>query len=116
MDITSDVYKQGIEGVIQTLASTKGYMWVATPGNSREQQINAGRSYIRLNLQATKLGLHIHPVSQSLQEFDEMKSIYKKVHDIVGVSEPGRVQMLTRSGYGADVEARPRWPLANCIS
>ena len=116
MDMTSDVYKQGIEGVVETLASTKGYMWVTTQGNSRMEQIEAGRNYLRLNLQATKLGLHMHPVSQGLQEYGEMKTIYKNIHDIVGVSEPGRVQMLTRLGYGADIEASPRWPVTNCIS
>jgi hypothetical protein len=35
---------------------------------------------------------------------------------MVGASKVGRVQMLTRLGYGSDIEASPRWPLANCIS
>jgi hypothetical protein len=116
MDMTSNVYTQGIEDAIQTLASTKGYMWIKTQGNSRIEQINAGRNYLRLNLQATKLGLHMHPVSQGLQEYEEMQTIYKNIHDMVGASKVGRVQMLTRLGYGSDIEASPRWPLANCIS
>ena len=58
------------------------------------KQIEVGRNYLRLNLPATKLGLKMHPVIQGLQEYGEMKTIYKNIHDIVGISDLGRVQMF----------------------
>ena len=54
--MTSNVYTQEIEDVIQTLSYIKGHVWIKTQGNNRIEQINAGRSYLRVNLQATKLG------------------------------------------------------------
>jgi hypothetical protein len=57
-------------------------------------------------LKATQLGLGIHPWSQSLQEYDEMKDLFREVHDLIGKGQ--RVQMLYRIGYGPDVDPTPR--------
>ncbi len=50
------------------LAATPAHVWLTTPGNSREEQLEAGRAWLRLNLAATAAGLGLHPVSQALQE------------------------------------------------
>ncbi|MGX9460480.1 Acg family FMN-binding oxidoreductase [Shewanella sp. A14] len=115
MDMTSSTYQQGIQDVISTLSSTKGYMWITTKDNNRKSQIDAGRNYIRANLAATALGLRMHPVSQGLQEYAEMQNTYENIHDIVGTTSSERVQMLTRLGYGEDIKASPRWPIEQCI-
>jgi hypothetical protein len=98
--------------------SAMGFVWITTTGNSRTQQIDAGRAYVRLQLKATELGLGMHPMSQALQEFAEMKPYYEKAHQLVlGKSAPRNagdttVQMFCRLGYTASPPPpTPRRPL-----
>jgi hypothetical protein len=95
-----------------------GFVWLTSAGNSRSQQIEAGRAYVRLQLKATELGVGVHPMSQALQEFAEMKPYYEKVHEfILGKSAPrnegdATVQMFCRLGYiASSPPATPRRPL-----
>lgn len=97
-----------------------GFVWLSTPGNSRSQQVNAGRAYVRLQLKATEMGLGVHPMSQALQEFTEMKPFYDKAHQLLlGQSAPqsvgdNTVQMFCRLGYTPEpAPATPRRDLAN---
>jgi hypothetical protein len=95
-----------------------GFVWLSTPGNSRSQQIEAGRSYVRLQLAATAIGLGVHPMSQALQEFAEMKPFYGHAHQLMlGKPAPQTpndetLQMFCRLGYTAGaVPATPRRPM-----
>jgi len=99
-------------------ASAMGFAWLATPGNSRSQQVEAGRAYVRLQLKATELGVAVHPMSQPLQEFAEMAPHYRKAHRMLLAKDAPRsstdptLQMLCRLGYPAQaVEPSPRRPL-----
>ncbi len=99
-----------------------GFVWV-TGSNTRVDQIAAGRAYVRLQLQATALGVGMHPMSQALQEFAEMAPHYERVHQLVlGRSVPRSradptVQMLCRIGYPMEeAPATPRRPLAQFLS
>lgn len=96
-----------------------GFAWLTTPGNSRSEQVAAGRAYVRMQLKATEVGLGVHPMSQALQEFAEMRPHYEAVHRmLVGQAPPAgahgaTVQMLCRLGTPAQaVHATPRRPLA----
>lgn len=55
-------------------------------------RISAEKAYVLLNLKTTALGLGLHTWSQSLQEYGEMKDLYREVHDQLG--EGRRIQML----------------------
>lgn len=99
-----------------------GFVWLISPGNSRSQQINAGRAYVRLQLKATQLGVGVHPMSQALQEFPEMQPHYDNVHQlVVGANAPRSlndptVQMFCRIGYTTNpAPATPRRALARFI-
>ncbi len=110
MDQTSQEFAIGVDIYREMLAATQAYAVVTTPGNSRADQIAAGRRWLRLNLSATGLGLALHPVSQALQEFPEMKPHYEAAHALL--AKPGEtVQMLGRLGYGPETPRTPRWPL-----
>ncbi|MBI2768202.1 MAG: twin-arginine translocation pathway signal protein [Burkholderiales bacterium] len=92
-----------------------GFIWLATPGNTRAHQLEAGRAYVRLQLKATELGLGLHPMSQALQEFPEMAAHYASVHQLlIGKPAPRSeadetVQMFCRIGYpAAEVLPSPR--------
>lgn len=103
-------FRQGVEMYRRMLNATPAYAVISTQGNSRQDQIDAGRRYLRLNLATTSLGLALHPVSQSLQEYPEMADHYATAHRLL--AGPGEtVQMLGRLGYGPRVSNTPRWPL-----
>ena len=98
-----------------------GFVWI-TGGNTRSDQIDAGRAYVRLQLQATALGVGMHPMSQALQEFAEMAAHYERVHQLVlgrpapRTPQDATVQMFCRIGYPKNAApATPRRPLAQFV-
>jgi hypothetical protein len=81
-------------------ASTTSYLWIVTEGNSRAQQIVAGRAYVRVNLAGTAAKLAMHPNEQALQEYPEVARQYQAIHTLLGTPAPRyTVQMLARVGY-----------------
>jgi nitroreductase len=79
--------------------ATPSYLWIITEGNSRQQQVEAGSAYVRVNLAGTGLGLSMHPNQQALQEFPEVAEQHAAIHALLGASSPGNtVQMLARLG------------------
>jgi hypothetical protein len=80
-----------------------GYLWMASTGNARAAQVGAGRAYVRAHLQATAAGVEMHPLSQALQEFAEMRGPREAVHRALGV-DAGRetLQMLSRVGFAIE--------------
>lgn len=91
--------------------SAMGYVWLCTAQNRRVDQLEAGQSYVRINLRATGRGIGMHPVSQALQEYPEMDALRAQIGRVLSVPEGSTLQMLARVGYGPSVKARPRWPL-----
>jgi hypothetical protein len=110
MDTNSTGFKQGLAIYNEMLMATPAYAVITSKGNTRQDQIDAGARWIRLNLQTTGMGLSLHPVSQALQEFPEMAEHYNMAHEML--AGPGEtVQMLGRLGYGPKTGRTPRWPL-----
>ena len=114
LDPDSQGFKEGVKMFREMMAATPAYAALTTPGNSRVDQIEAGRRWLRLNLATTALGLSLHPISQALQEYPEMAEHYTRVHKLL--AQPGHtVQMLGRLGYGPERNRSPRWPLETRI-
>jgi hypothetical protein len=109
-DPASTGFKAGIDMYRTMLAATPAYAVITSAGNSRGDQIEAGRRWLRLNLATTGLGLALHPVSQALQEFAEMAEINAATHELLA-ADGSTVQMLGRLGYGPATPRTPRWPL-----
>jgi hypothetical protein len=115
LDPTSTAYAEGFKIYEEMLMATPAYATIATLGNTRADQIEAGRKWLRLNLAATGAGIALHPISQALQEYPEMAAHFAKAHDLLG--RPGEtVQMLGRVGYGPKARPAPRWPLETKIA
>ncbi|MEM7528228.1 MAG: twin-arginine translocation pathway signal protein [Pseudomonadota bacterium] len=115
LDPTTSEFAQGKAMYKEMLRATPAYASITTEANSREDQIAAGRQWLRLNLTTTRYGLSLHPVSQALQEYPEMRPHYQRIHELVAM--PGQiVQMLGRLGYGPKTPQTPRWPLEAHIS
>ena len=110
-DPASRSYQIALDMIEEGAMASMGFVWVNTMGNDRAAQIEAGRAYLRIALQATADNIAMQPMSQALQEYSAMAPFYRVIHDRL-TSQPGeRVQMLARLGYARDVGPAPRWPL-----
>lgn len=114
-DMNSSAYQIGLDQSNETYGSVPALIWIKTPSNTRADQIEAGRQYVRANLRATQLGLAMHPMSQSLQEYEEVADSYRAVHALLGASGEERIQMLARVGYGPKIGPSPRWPVETFV-
>ena len=114
LDPQSSTFKQTEEMLVAQSNSAMAHIWLVTMENTRIDQLNAGRDWVRVNLATTQMGLGIHPHSQALQEWPEMKEHYDKCHALLAPNG-GTVQMLARLGYGEKVGLSPRWPLETKI-
>lgn len=118
----SPAFKQAMQIFDDYSNTAMGFVWLGTARNGRSDQVNAGRAYVRQQLQATALGVGLHPMSQALQEFPEMATHYAAVHrtllDVPGPRSPNEptLQMMCRVGYPATpAAATPRRPLAQFL-
>lgn len=109
-DPTSTAFQAGVDMYRKMLEATPAFAVITSAGNSRVEQIEAGRRWLRLNLATTGLGLSLHPVSQALQEFPEMAGMNAAAHELLA-ADGSTVQMLGRLGYGPQTPRTPRWPL-----
>ncbi|MEM6373157.1 MAG: twin-arginine translocation pathway signal protein [Pseudomonadota bacterium] len=114
LDRDSMAYQEGAKAVFANVDTAMGHVWQVTRGNSRSDQIDAGRDWLRLNLATSAAGLGMQPLSQGLQEYPEMSGIYDMLHARLA-PEGGTVQMLARIGYGPDISQSPRWPIESKI-
>jgi len=105
-DPSSEGFRQGLAMYEAMAMSARGFVWITNDNLQRADQIDAGRAYVRMNLTATKLGLGLHPWSQSVQEYVEMAPLYEEVHGLIGGGK--RLQMLARTGFGPQVGPTPR--------
>lgn len=110
LDRSSSAFRQGEAAIIGSIRAAMAHVWMVTPGNTRSEQIAAGRDWLRVNLAATARGLGFHPLSQALQEYPEMDPVNHKVQWLLA-SSGGTVQMLARLGYGPQISVSPRWPV-----
>ena len=111
LDTSSSAYRQGIAALNENADTAMAHLWMVSAGNTRIDQINAGRDWLRINLAATGEGVGIQPMSQALQEYPEMKPHFDEVHTMLAPGG-GTIQMLGRLGYGIKVPPSPRWPLS----
>ncbi|MDQ0466697.1 hypothetical protein QO010_004493 [Caulobacter ginsengisoli] len=104
-------FKQEIALMKAGSESAAGFVWLTTAGNSRAEQLTAGRAYLRANLAATGLGLSMQPWSQGLQEYPTMAGLFTRLHADL-TPDGGRIQMLSRIGYAKPIPPAPRRGLA----
>ncbi len=111
----SFAHRSAVEFYERAIATAMAFGWLATGGNSRADQLDAGAGWMRLHLAATREGLAMHPLSQALQEFPEMAEMLMEIHEFTDIRAPGRVQGLFRFGYVEFPQPAPRWPLSSRI-
>jgi hypothetical protein len=97
------------------LNTARGQISFITPENSPQDWVLCGRDYARFQLAATHLGLVSRPMSQLLQEFDEMRDLRKEYESFCGVRKPAKIQMIALLGRGEHDYFSPRRPLPDMI-
>lgn len=93
-----------------------GFFWLASPNNSRTTQVAVGRAYVRTHLQATAAGVDMHPLSQALQEFAEMRGPREALYRTLGLGVGETLQMFARVGFATEPRGpSPRRSLASML-
>lgn len=115
LDTNSSGFRQQLDALKPGFDTAMAFIWLKTSGDSRLDQIAAGRDYVRINLAATRDGLAMQPFSQALQEFPKMRPHYDLMRRSLGIGQNETLQMLARVGYAAQVEPSPRWSAASRI-
>ncbi len=104
-------YQQSLSFYEKACETATAYAWIKTAANSRRDQLETGRSWVRMQLAATARNVAFHPLSQALQEFAEMREHYESIHKLLGADNGETVQMLVRLGYAGAIPPAPREPL-----
>lgn len=91
---SSDMFVKSTQTAVD---NTPAYAMIISKDNSRIQQVKSGMLYSRLVLTAHSLGFVMQPPSQVLEEYDEMKEQYSKIHSEYAL-EGGTIQMFFRLG------------------
>jgi hypothetical protein len=79
--------------------SAAAFGWITTMGNSRYDQVRAGRAYERVHLTAASLGLSLQSLTPILESYPGMEEPGRKFRDLLGLPDTHTVQMLFRLGY-----------------
>ena len=112
MDVAGTAsFDQTLEFYNKACRTATAFVWTTTATNTRRDQLEAGRAWVRMQLAANAAGIAFHPLSQALQEFPEMAPHYEKAHRLLGGNFPGgphTVQMLVRLGYAKAPPPAPR--------
>lgn len=108
-------YQGGVDYAMGWVEGTYSMGWLTTADNSRTAEVNSGRTYVRLNLMATAQGVAMHPVSQVLQEYPEMREIQAAFLNHLHISGKETVQMFYRLGYQESVSPSPRRKLPDIV-
>ncbi len=106
-------YQQSLSFYQTACETATAYAWIKTAANTRRDQLDTGRSWVRMQLAATARNIAFHPLSQALQEFPEMREHYDSIHTLLGAENGDTVQMLVRLGYAGEIAPAPREPLAS---
>jgi hypothetical protein len=87
-----------LSGYKTKIESARGLVYWITETNTKKDWIQTGYEYARLQLVLTKMGLVMHPMSQILQEYDEMAELRQKFEKMMNIKGPQKIQMLARLG------------------
>lgn len=88
--------KTYIESAQLQVDNTPAYLTLISQDNGRIAQVKSGMTYSRLVLAAHSAGLVMQPISQALQEYQELSEVYNNIHSEYGFG--GTIQMLVRIG------------------
>lgn len=107
--------QQSVTMTQKAAQSTGTFAWISSASNNRMDQVNVGRDYCRINLKTTAMGLAQHPMSQVLQEYEEMLPLQASFKQYFGIKDSDTVQMLFRLGTAQATPHSPRRAISDLI-
>ncbi len=81
-----------------TVVGSQAIVQFVTPSNHPPDWVLTGMDYARFQLSATRHHFFLHPLSQVLQEFDEMTNLRKRYESLNGITLGEKIQMVARIG------------------
>lgn len=94
--------KEGIEYTLNShnekVMTSPNIVTLTTDTNNMIDWVKSGRDYSRLQLACQLNNFYMQPLSQVLQEFEEMKELRTQFEEIMGVNETQKTQMVLRVG------------------
>ncbi len=100
--------EQSVELAQKAAASTNTFAWISSASNTRLDQLKVGRSYFRINLLTSMMGLAQHPMSQVLQEYEDNLQLQARLKSEFNIKGSDTVQMLFRLGRAEATQHSPR--------
>ncbi|MBU2646745.1 twin-arginine translocation pathway signal protein [bacterium] len=94
---------EGVKMAYKQAASASAYGWIISKSNTRLSQVRSGELYTRINLLTASLGISQHPMSQVLEEYEDMKELQRECLILLRIPAGSTVQMLFRLGYADPV-------------
>jgi nitroreductase len=88
---------------------TRALLVLSTPRDGRTEWVAAGEALQRILLRATARGLYASYFAQAI----ELPALRRRLGEVVG--DHGAPQIMLRLGYGLDVRATPRRPVAEVL-
>jgi len=80
------------------VTSSPNIITIKSKTNTMLDWVKAGQDYTRLQLACLANNFYMHPLSQVLQEFEEMKVLKIKFEEAMNVKEDEKIQMVVRVG------------------
>lgn len=87
-----------LENHLEKVLATKAIITIKTNSNNFIDWVYAGEEYLKLQLACTKYNYYLHPLSQVLQEFEEMKVLRTKFEKQMALKNDEKIQMVVRIG------------------
>jgi nitroreductase len=110
-DVFTDAFRERhLELARRAAFSARAYGLISTPGETRGDDVDAGRAFARVHLAATALGLALQPVGAVLR-FEETRD---RLTRLAGAGD-GEPQLLFRLGRAPDAPRTPRRPVKQII-
>ncbi|MBU2510630.1 nitroreductase family protein [bacterium] len=106
---------EGVKMTYKQAKSAAAYGWIISENNSRLDQVKSGELYARVNLLTAQLGIGQHPMSQVLEEYEDMRNLQKEFLTLLDIPSGSTVQMLFRLGYASPVPHTKRRFVQNII-
>ncbi|MFT3766131.1 MAG: hypothetical protein QM820_11535 [Minicystis sp.] len=93
-------------------ASASAFGLLTSRGNTRRAQVLAGRAYARVALTAAALDVAVHPMSQILEEYDDMRALTGRFQAACGIGAEETAQLIVRLGFAPPHDHTPRREVA----
>ncbi|NJL13991.1 MAG: hypothetical protein HC913_13950 [Microscillaceae bacterium] len=86
----------------EALQNTPALLLLKSAQNGYTDWLESGRDYLRLQLACSAKEVYLHPLSQVLQEYEEMQALARRFNQLHGIQEPEKIQMVCRIGKSSD--------------